>query len=67
MTIRLIYSRPIAVCVADDEPQRNDRPSLLERLIRLLSEALHRSRANAAARELRRYRHLAPKDDSGET
>ncbi len=61
MTLRLIYSRPLAGYVAD-EPQRSLRLSLLGRLFRLLVEALHRARAEAAARELRRHRHLVRKD-----
>jgi hypothetical protein len=64
MTLRLIYSRPMAVSVADDEPQRDDRPSFPGRFVRLLFEGLRRSRARAAARELRRYRHLVH-DDGG--
>jgi hypothetical protein len=68
MTLRLIYSRPMAVYVADDEPQRSLPLSWLGRFVRLLFEALHRARANAAARELRRYRHLVHKDrDNGKS
>ena len=68
MTLRLIYSRPMAVYVADDEPQRDLQPSWLLRFVRLLFEALHRARAEAAARELRRYRHFVRKDkDNGES
>ena len=68
MTLRLIYSRPMVAYVADDEPQRNLKPSLLGRFVHLLLEALHRARADAAARELRRYRHFARKDrDNGES
>ena len=68
MTLRLIYSRPTAAYVADDEPQRDLKPSLLGRFVRLLLEALHRARADAAARELRRHRHFVRKDrDNGES
>jgi hypothetical protein len=68
MTVRLIYSRPMAVYVADDEPQRNLQASWLVRFVRLLLDALHRARADAAARELRRYRHFVHKDkDNGES
>jgi hypothetical protein len=68
MTPRLIYSRPMAVYVADDEPQRDLQQSLLGRLFRSLLEALHRARADAAARELRRYRHFVRKDkENGES
>jgi hypothetical protein len=62
MTLRLIYSRPMAISIADDEPQRVSQPSLLGRLGRLLLEALRRSRTKSAARELRRHRHLLHKD-----
>ncbi len=62
MTVRLIYSRPMAVYVAGDEPRRESKPSLLGRLIRMLLDALRHSRARAAMRELRRYQHLIHKD-----
>jgi len=68
MTVRLIYSRPMATYVADDEPQRSLPLSLPGRLVRLLFDAMHRARANTAARELRRYRHLVHKDrESGKS
>jgi len=64
MTLRLIYSRPIAIYLASDRPQQVvDRPSLLRRVVGLLLEAIHRSRARSAARVLRRYRHLIHRDD----
>ena len=63
MTLRLIYSRPPLISIADDEPRRVSQPSLLGRLGRLLLEALQRSRTKSAARELRRYRHLRHNDD----
>lgn len=62
MTLRLVYSRPMAVYVAGDEPRHNSQPSLLLRLVRSLFKALRRSRARAAMRELRRYQHLIRKD-----
>jgi hypothetical protein len=70
MTLRLIYSRPMAVYsanyLASDRPQPARRPSLLHRLVRLVLEAMHRSRARAAARVLRRYRHLIHRDDDAD-
>jgi hypothetical protein len=56
----------MAIYVAGDEPRRESRPSLLGRLIRLLLEALRHSRAKAAMRELRRYRHLIHKDSNAD-
>jgi hypothetical protein len=53
----------MAIDVADDEPQRDLQASWLLRFVRLLLGALHRSRADAAERELRRYRHFVRKDD----
>jgi len=64
MTVRLVTSRPLAVYVADDEPRRDLRLSFVARYLRLLFKALHRARAEAAARELRRHRHLVHKDKS---
>jgi hypothetical protein len=63
MTLRLIYSRPMAVYLASDRPQQVSRASLLRRLMRLVLEAMQRSRARSAARVLRRYRHLIHRDD----
>ena len=68
MTLRLVTSRPLAVYVADDVPRRDLRLSFVARYLRLLLQALHRARVEAAARELRRYRHLVHKDEnSGES
>ncbi len=67
MTLRLVTSRPLAVYVADDEPQRNLRLSFVARYLRLLFRALHRARAEAAARELRRHRHLVHKDENSDS
>ena len=68
MTLRLVTSRPLAVYVADDVPRRDLRLSFVARYLRLLFKALHRARVEAAARELRRYRHLVHKDEnSGES
>lgn len=66
MTLRLIYSRPMAVYLASDRPQQVSRPSLLRRLARLVLEAMQRSRARSAARVLRRYRHLIHRDDDAD-
>jgi hypothetical protein len=52
----------MAEYVASDRPQAATRPALLRGLVRRLIEALRRSRAKTAARELRRHRHLIPKD-----
>ena len=62
MTLRLIYSRPMAVYVAGDEPRRESQSSLLGRLFQLVLEAMQRSRTRAAMREIRRYQHLVCKD-----
>lgn len=62
MTLRLVYSRPIADYVTSDRPQASARPALFSGLARRLLEALRYSRAKAAMRELRRYQHLIHKD-----
>ncbi len=66
MTLRLVYSRPIADYVTNDRPQASARPALFRALFRGLArrllEALRYSRAKAAMRELRRYQHLIHKD-----
>jgi hypothetical protein len=62
MTLRLVYSRPIADYVTNDQPQASARPALFRSLARWLLEALRYSRAKAAMRELRRYQHLVHKD-----
>ena len=66
MTLRLIYSRPMAVYsanyLASDRPQPVSHLSPLRRLVRLVLEAMQRSRARSAARALRRYRHLIHDD-----
>jgi len=66
MTLRLIYSRPMAAYLASDRPQQVNRPSLLRRLARLVLEAMQRSRARSAARVLRLYRHLIHRDDDAD-
>jgi hypothetical protein len=63
MTLRLIYSRPMAVYLASDRPPQVSRLSMLRRLARLVLEAMKRSRARSAARVLRRHRHLIHRDD----
>ena len=66
MTLRLIYSRPLAIYVTSDQPQGAVRSPLLGRLACLVLEALRHSRARTAARALRRYQHLVHKDNDAD-